>query len=156
MAPENDTAGVDEIVSALYETISHEPGSRPDWERMRRIFADGARLIPPAGPDGVARQISLDEFIEKVEESLEAQGGSKGFLEAEVSRRTEAFGRVVHAWSTYESRRTAEDVRPFARGINSIQMVKTNDGWRIVTVLWDAETPESPIPERYLSAREAS
>lgn len=150
MASERDTVGVDEIIAALYETISHEPGARPDWERMRRIFADGARLIPPAGRDGVPMRLSLDEFRERVEESIEAQGGSKGFREVEVARRTEAFGRVLHAWSTYESRRTTEDELPFARGINSIQMVRTGDGWRIVTVLWDAETPESPIPERYL------
>ena len=69
----------------------------------------------------------------------------------ETARRVETYGHIAHAWSTYESRHKAEDPEPFARGINSIQLMHDGARWWIVTIFWEAETPENPIPEKYLS-----
>jgi len=74
-----------------------------------------------------------------------------GFFEREISRKTESFGTITHAFSTYESRRTKEDAKPFARGINSIQLVNDGTRWWIVTVFWDSERPNNPLPEKYLT-----
>ena len=57
---------------------------------------------------------------------------------------------ITHAFSTYESRRTKDDAKPFARGINSIQLVNDGTRWWIVTVFWDSERPNNPIPAKYL------
>jgi hypothetical protein len=57
---------------------------------------------------------------------------------------------VLHAFSTYESKRT-QDGLPFARGINSFQLYSDGTRWWIVTIFWDAETPDKPIPAKYLS-----
>jgi hypothetical protein len=56
----------------------------------------------------------------------------------------------VHRFSTYESRRIATDSIPFARGINSIQLVNDGQRWWILTILWEAERPGNTIPDRYL------
>ncbi|MCB9610104.1 MAG: hypothetical protein H6829_07055 [Planctomycetes bacterium] len=42
------------------------------------------------------------------------------------------------------------EAEPFARGINSLQLVWDGDRWLIMAILWDQEIPESPIPDRYL------
>jgi hypothetical protein len=73
-----------------------------------------------------------------------------GFFEVEVNRVSERFGNVVHAFSTYESRRTLADAEPFMRGINSIQLLFDGTRWWVATVMWDSERPDNPIPERYL------
>ena len=70
--------------------------------------------------------ITPDEYAEGVGESLEANG----FHEVEIHRVTEEYGQIAHAFSTYESRRLASDPEPFARGINSIQLM--NDGCALV------------------------
>ena len=57
---------------------------------------------------------------------------------------------MTHAFSTYESRRKANDEKPFARGINSIQLLNDGKRWWVVTVYWQAERPDSPIPAQYL------
>jgi hypothetical protein len=36
------------------------------------------------------------------------------------------------------------------RGINSIQAVNDGTRWRVMEILWQAETPEEPVPARYL------
>ena len=57
---------------------------------------------------------------------------------------------MVHAFSTYDSRRTLADARPFARGVNSIQLWHDGRRWWVVSVFWQAERPDSPIPAAYL------
>ena len=57
---------------------------------------------------------------------------------------------MLHAFSTYEARRTPDDAEPFMRGINSIQLFHDGTRWWVVTVFWDAERPGNPIPAEYL------
>ena len=56
----------------------------------------------------------------------------------------------MHVFSTYESRHHANDSQPFVRGINSFQLFNDGTRWYVVTILWWGETPETPIPARYL------
>ena len=56
---------------------------------------------------------------------------------------------MLHAFSAYESRRKADDAKPFARGINSIQLYTDGSRWFVVTVMWDSERPDNPIPARW-------
>ncbi len=74
------------------------------------------------------------------------------FYESEVARRVETFGNIAHVFSTYESRH-APGEKPFARGINSIQLVKVGKSWKVITILWDAEREGNPLPPKYLSAQ---
>ncbi len=56
----------------------------------------------------------------------------------------------MHVFSTYESRRALSDPAPFARGINSIQLWFDGRRWWIVTIYWEGERPDNPIPASYL------
>jgi hypothetical protein len=75
-----------------------------------------------------------------------------GFFETEIARQVEQYGGVVHAFSTYESRHKAEDPAPFVRGINSIQLFNDGQRWWVVTILWEGERPDNPIPQKYLTS----
>ena len=74
----------------------------------------------------------------------------EGFHEREIARRSERFGRIVHVWTTYESLHSLSDAQPFARGINSIQLFHDGTRWWILSVYWQGEPPEAPIPTEYL------
>jgi hypothetical protein len=56
----------------------------------------------------------------------------------------------VHVWSTYESRHAAGDAKPFARGVNSIQIVHAQGRYWLASVLWDDERPGLTLPQKYL------
>ncbi len=73
----------------------------------------------------------------------------RAFSSAAIHNTTESFGDIAQVFSTYESRHT-KDGKPFQRGINSIQLVKDGNRYWIVTILWDGETPATPIPAKYL------
>lgn len=144
-----DVASPDAILKALYDVISGPAGQKRDWNRFRSLFVPGARLIPTGAPQGQpARAVIMtpDDYVERAGVNLERNG----FFEVEVARTSEQFGRIMHAFSTYESFRTADDKTPFMRGINSIQLLNDGTRWWIVTVYWDSERPDNPIPDRYL------
>jgi hypothetical protein len=81
-------------------------------------------VVPRPGGGFAAVMLSPDDYVARSGETLTRFG----FVERELARRTERFGNVVHAWSTYEGRFTAPGA-PRAeplRGVNSIQL--TSDG----------------------------
>ena len=145
-----DVASIDAIITAAYDSISGPAGQKRDWARERSLFYPGARLIPTAKPDEsnnlAPEMLDVDGFIARVEPYF----AEHGFYEKEIARRTEQFGQLAHVWSTYESRHNSDDPKPFMRGINSIQLFYDGGRWWIVTVYWQQESPEHPIPERYL------
>jgi hypothetical protein len=146
-----DVASIDAIINAAYDSISGEAGKKRDWNRMRSLFIAGARLIPiDDSPDGkiAPHVIDIDGYIARSGEYLEMNG----FFEKEVARRTEQFGHIAHAFSTYESRHKADDPKPFMRGINSIQLMYDDRRWWIVTIYWQHESTNDPIPEKYLKS----
>jgi hypothetical protein len=63
----------------------------------------------------------------------------------------EQYGSVVHVFSTYDSKKKLEDEKPFMRGINSIQLWNDGKRWWVVSVFWQAETVDNPIPGKYLN-----
>jgi hypothetical protein len=146
----SDTASPEAIVTALYDVISGPAGQARDWDRFRGLFAPGARLIPaaPRQDGSVPVALSPDDYIKRANDAL-----LKGFFEREVSKKVDGFGTILHVFSTYESKRAATDEKPFARGINSIQLMQHGGRWWIVSVLWDQERPDNPIPPKYLEGR---
>ena len=143
-----DVATMDSTIAALYDVISGPPGKR-DWDRFRSLFIPGARLIPTGrrqtGEVG-SRVLTPDEYIQRSAPLLE----KNGFFEREVSHRVEKFGNIAHVFSTYESRHAKDDAKPFARGINSIQLMNDGKRWWVVTVFWQAEDEKTPLPSEYL------
>ncbi|HEX6051253.1 MAG TPA: YncE family protein [Gemmatimonadaceae bacterium] len=147
-----DVASIDAIIAALYDVISGPAGQKRDWDRFRSLFTPGARLVPTGRrPDStrVIRVISPDEYATNIGPQLE----NGGFFEREIGRRTEQFGNIAHVFSAYDSRRTAADTTPFARGINSIQLFNDGRRWWVVSIFWDSERRDNPIPAEMIRRR---
>ncbi len=144
-----DTDSIDSVIRAVYDVISGPAGAR-DWARFKALFADGARLIPVrvTSEGASASVMTPDDYAQRGT----ANFAKNAFYESEVSRRVETFGNIAHVFSTYESRR-APGEKPFARGINSFQLVKEPGGWKVMTILWEAERPGNPIPAKYLATQ---
>jgi hypothetical protein len=82
---------------------------------------------------------------------MESLPPDQGFYEREIAHKIETFGNIAHVWSTYESRRKLDDAMPFTRGVNSFQFVHHDNRWWVLTILWDAERVDNPIPAKYLT-----
>jgi len=145
-----DVESVDAIVAAIYDVISGPAGQARDWDRWRSLFIPEARLVAssqnPAG-EFRYRVMTPEEYVQGSGPFLE----ETGFFEDEIGRTQEEFGSVVHLFSAYQSKRNVDDPEPFARGINSFQLMHDGSRWWVVTIYWTSERPDLPIPPQYIS-----
>ena len=130
----------DQVPAALDDAISG-PGDR-DRICLRQLMSPDVRLVLMSANG--SRLFTLDDWINAMQKR-----GSTALFERQIKIKTEAFGRIAHLWCTYEIRPTA-DGKATTRGINSIQAIFNGQSWRVINVMWQAETPTEPIPEKYL------
>jgi hypothetical protein len=152
----SDVDTVDHLMASLYDVISGPAGKPRDWDRFRSLFLPDGRLgvirpETPATPDTPAHKgdaifLTPGMYVERDDPYFKTHG----FFEHSIANRIEEFGNLVQVWSTYESRHEDKDAQPFARGINSLQIVHAQGRFWIASILWDDERPGLTLPEKYL------
>jgi hypothetical protein len=145
-----DVASPDAIMAATYDVISGPAGQERDWDRMRSLFYPGAQLIRTAEKKegGLsANFLTTQDYIDRAGSYFK----QNSFFEREIARRSERWGSLLQAFSTYESRHDPKDPVPFARGINSFQLFFDGTRWWIITIYWAEETAQTPLPPEFLA-----
>jgi hypothetical protein len=145
-----DVKSIDSILTSLYGVISGPAGER-DWNRFRSLFLLQARLTSATKrPDGTSRihPMAVEDYVKGAGDYFLQHG----FFESPIVNRVQTFGNVTQVFSSYESRHTAGEA-PFARGINSIQLLNDGSRWWIVSILWDEERADNPLPKEFASAK---
>lgn len=146
-----DVNSLDAIIKAFYDSTAGPAGKPRDWDRLRSLFVNEARMIPVRhavhGQGGnELLTMPVDGYIELNKNYFE----KGGFFEKEVARRSEQFGNIAQVWSTYESRRSEKDAQPYVRGVYSIQLAFDGVRWFMINVMWDTEQEGVKLPEKYL------
>ena len=141
-----DVGSLDAIMRSVNDVISGPAGDR-DWNRFRSIFLPQARFTQAIKtPEGGVAVVTwgVDEFILDAHDFF----AEEAFYEKAIVNRPQSFGNVTQVFSSYESRHSPGE-KPFQRGINSIKLL--NDGKRlwVVSILWDAERPDNPLPRKF-------
>ena len=151
-ADPKDVSSPEAIVAAVYDVISGPAGQKRNWDRMRTLFVPDARMIPTgkrSTGEITRRVLTVEDYITNSGPFLEKEG----FFETEIGKKTEQFGNIVHVFSTYESKRTVKDEKPFMRGINSFQLWYDGKRWWVITILWQGESQDKPIPKKYITTK---
>lgn len=147
-----DVGSLDAIMKAVYQVISGDAGQKRDWDRFRTLFHPQARMIPtgknPQNGLFGAMALTPDDYIKRAGDFLEKEG----FHESEIGRRTEIYGNIAQVFSAYEGKKKLSDEKPFLRGINSFQLLNDGKRWWVLTIFWQQETPDNPIPKEYMKS----
>lgn len=146
-ADQADVSSIEAAVRAIYEAISFREGEVPDMNRFRSLFNPNAQFIRIT-QDG-ADTMNVESFTASFRERVKT-GALKSFYEAELSRKTLAFGSIAQIFSTYHKRMNTEDPEGLTRGINSIQLYNDGQRWWIISILWEDERGDNLIPSEYL------
>jgi hypothetical protein len=131
-------------VTTLYEILSGRAHEPRDWARFRALFTPKAILTPIRRLDGslAPKTMTVEEYVQ----SRTAILATTDFFESQSTHRVDVFGAMAHVLSAYESKRSV-NAPPFSRGVNSFQLLCGEDAtWRIVSILWDIETANNPVP----------
>jgi hypothetical protein len=133
-----------EAIPAAIDAAITGPADK-DRVCMKALFIPEARLtVVSPGADGapVYTLLTVDDWIARVKAHGHAQ-----LEEKQLKFHVQRFGSIVHLWSTYALN---SDGKQAARGINSIQAIKEANGWRVLGIMWQAESTAAPLPKEYL------
>ena len=114
---------------------------------MCALFSRHARItrITPDGTD----YLDVSGFQELMREALDI-GVYTRLFEAEVLRDERRFGGLAHVLSAYETRRSPVAKEPFARGVNSLQLIREQGEWKVLSLAWDEERIDNPLSLKHL------
>ncbi len=141
-------ASVSAIIKALYDSISFKQDETADWKKMRSLFIPDGRLLIPKRNTTDSISLTTEQFVERGKIVFASETfANKGFRETEIARREEAFGFIRHIFSAYEAVLSDIDDMVIGRGINSIQLLWESERWWIVSMVWDDERPDNPMPD---------
>jgi len=132
----------EQAVAALWRALSHDAGQAGDEAALRAILHPDAMVYGARYRDGapalsVARGTDFAAGIGRV--------GDKGFYECEVAREVRQYDRFATVYSVVESRSERSAPKADFTGVNSIQLYRADDGWRIVSLYYQVERPGQAI-----------
>ena len=136
---------IDKAVLDAYNCIGFKMGEQPRYEGIKKFFIPQAQLINFRSDS--AQITNINQFIYLYRTFVETDD-VKAFSEKELYGKTEQFGRVAERISNYKSEIINSDTT-IERGINSFQLIKTNNGWKVSSIIWDVESPNLRIPAYY-------
>jgi len=148
----DDRAAIEAVIAAFFAAFtSADSPAVPDgdhandrWDRFRALFLPEAVVVRTCGLPPAAYDV--EAFIAPRRALLEG-GGLTGFREWVVNGRLDVFGDIA-AWFGGYAKAGAQDGEPLSgRGMKSVQLVRTADGWRIAAAVWDDERPGVPYPD---------
>ncbi len=146
------TAGqttIDGVMTELYASVTREPGKPFAWDRLRAVMLPGAIMLPQRRQtQGQSRIMSAEDFIGWIDAGWKPVIGTpqdRGFYERQTNLVVEQYGDVAHAFTTYE-KGPYEPRGVQGRGINSVQLVRRDGRWFILSITWDEENTAGPLP----------
>ena len=143
-----DVSTIEGIVKASYDTISGGVGVPRDWGRDRTLFDPDSRSVavnvdPKTGAVS-AKAKTEQEFAD----ADDAWMVKNGFTERELAHIIKRFGNVATVLSSYEGK--TADGKVVTRGVNIFQLYFDGKRWWILSMVWDQERPNNPIPPELL------
>lgn len=136
-------SGPESVVAKLWQGISHEPNQSSDVALLEQLFH----------PDGVVYGVRYTDNAPGLShvtaaEFLKARGKVResGFYECEVFREVQVYDHFAAVYSVVESRTDKQAVKADFTGVNSIQLYKEGQQWKILSLYYQVENPTITIP----------
>lgn len=129
--------------AALWRGLSHAPGVAADTDALERLFHPDSVVIG-ARYRGEAPTLSIGkgrDFIAGLR-----QAHPTGFYECEVAREVKRQDRFATVYSVVESRTDPAAAKADFVGVNSIQLYRSEESWKIVSLYYHVGKPEVPVP----------
>ncbi len=142
---EDDFATAGGVVNALYEAVTFDAGTTPDWDHVRSMFIDQAVIVLRTSREGTT-MFDVEGFVGDFVSFIErANVGETGFKETIIRTTEMVFGDMAHVLVLYEAS-IPGSARPPQQGVDSFQLIRQDARWWIVSVTNEVPTPDRPVP----------
>lgn len=133
------------VVQQLYDMVTFGPGNEPDWKEVKSLFIDDA-IIALRTTREKTTVFTVDGFINDFKAFAQRDNVVKrGFKEEIIRSKTPVFGDIAHILVLYEASVPGSS-RPATQGVDSIQLIKVNQQWRIFSITNELPSPNNPLP----------
>ena len=133
---DRDRAEIEAVLRGFFEAFTSGADSAARLGRLRELLLADAVIVRTCG--GEPTVYGVEAFIAP-RAALLAGGTLTDFSEWPVSGRLDLFGDIAQWFGSY-AKTGIQDGVPFdARGMKSVQFVRTAAGWQISAVAWDDE-----------------
>jgi hypothetical protein len=137
-------ATIDQLMTALYSSISGPPGGQ-DFELSRRLQHPDVRLVRTR-LDEAGRPVALSFSGDEYEENAKGLLAGMPFYEVETERRVVRFGNIAQIFSAYEARTAPEGGELIKRGMNCAHLYNDGRRWWLMHLIWDDEREGVEVP----------
>ena len=131
----NDQSEIEEVVRTFFAAFTSGSDIEARLDGLREVLLPEALIVRTCG---ASMSYDVDGFIEPRRELL-TSGRVTDFREWELDGTTEVYGDVAQHWCTYAKEWVEDGEQRTGAGAKSIQLVRTETGWRISAVAWDDE-----------------
>lgn len=135
-----DQTEIDLLIEAYYAFFKN---TNRDWEMIQRFFTAHAPITKVF--QGNIEQLDVAAFLAPRRELL-TDGTLTDFSEVEIKRHTQIEGGIAQRFSAYQKNGLWNGKLYAGSGTKSFQLVKTTQGWKIHSLLWD-DTVSTPLAE---------
>jgi hypothetical protein len=139
----NPADDAEQTIRLLYDLISAEAGSIPDWAPVRELFLEESVIILRSSRDMMS-VLSLDGFIRDFEEFYATpQVRANGFKETILELKATEFGDMAQVWVLYEARIPGGGGN---RGLDNFSLIRRGGTWRVAAITNEVVFPDGPAP----------
>ncbi len=132
-------------INNVYNNIVVESNKKPDFKVIKEQFVERARL-GYINKDSLILKNPIEYFDNM--ESMLSQNKVEYLKEWEIQGETKLFGNIAQRTSLYGVHFNTSDSLA-EKGIINFQLVKTNNRWKILSMIWQAEKKELMVSNNY-------
>jgi len=134
------------VVRELYELVTFPAGETLDYDGLRGFFLPEAVVVLRTSPAS-SSVFTLEGFVADWVRFIDDYDVVEtGFAEKVIRTHCTEMGDIAHVWVLYEAEIPGRG-RPAQPGVDSFQLVRREEGWKIASVINEIPTPDRPIPE---------
>lgn len=148
-AKPDDVSSIERIIAASYDALTEPAGTPRQWERYLNLYDPAARFVSAstdAAGHAIIHRWSREEYVAAADDYLV----KTGFTDRKLGCVTNQFGNVATVRCGFEG---LEQSKLVERGVAMFQLYNDGQRWWILSVVWDKESPDNPIPPELLGKK---
>jgi hypothetical protein len=132
----DDIAEIDALTARFFAAFTNAGGKTAEVDGLYGMFVPQAVITKCSASQ--PEVMTVEQFVEPRRRLL-AAGTLVDFEEREVWGRTRIFGGIAQRFSVYEKSGLVSGTQWSARGVKTMQFVRTDAGWRVLSLAWEDE-----------------
>jgi len=130
----SDKIEINNLTEQFFNLFDNTNNKIPDWTIVQKICIPEIIIIKKTGLTEVV--YNLTNFIEP-RRTILSNGTLTNFHEQELEEETQIIGHIAHRRSRYQKSGNLSGKSFVETGTKLFQYIKTNNGWRINSLVWE-------------------